>query len=325
MFSSFRVAPRVARRTVQPCHRIGSCSRYISTSRVTQYSDLAPDPPTEQADEPPEVDTTQEALLTEDEIGPVDPKSYQEFLDTVAAPFKEAKQQNWLGGKVPFPLNTSFRPPAPISDSQRTRMYEEFIRDPVKNDARALAQKYHLSIKRVDAILRLKGMEADWVKGKQLQTGFQAGMEEILGTKGFAEIVNSDLRYDAQEADSLEEEENRDALRQRYQRSYWESTPEDGREPIVPAALEHAKALAKRIAKQTERHKSDPEYMSIVSNDKLFVKGTPKEYLSQRKGEPSIKFVDVGGKYMDVDNRLRRLAGAEIKARSKAKRKLQDA
>lgn len=54
-------------------------------------------------------------------------------------------------------------------------------------------------------------------------------MEKILGTKTFAESVVSDIRYDAREADSLEEEENRDAARQRYQRLYWESTPEDGR------------------------------------------------------------------------------------------------
>ena len=41
-------------------------------------------------------------------------------------------------------------------------------------------------------------------------------------------FVNA-IRYDVHEADTLEAEERRDAARQRYQRSYWESVPEDGR------------------------------------------------------------------------------------------------
>ena len=36
--------------------------------------------------------------------------------------------------------------------------------DPEANSARALAARHHLSIKRVDAILRLKGLEESWKK-----------------------------------------------------------------------------------------------------------------------------------------------------------------
>lgn len=36
--------------------------------------------------------------------------------------------------------------------------------NPLKNTVRELSQRYHLSMKRVDAILRLKGMEAAWIK-----------------------------------------------------------------------------------------------------------------------------------------------------------------
>ncbi|KDQ31266.1 hypothetical protein PLEOSDRAFT_1037639 [Pleurotus ostreatus PC15] len=317
MFSHFRVVPRVARRYALPCHRppLPTCSR------LRYYSDLSPDPEPEPVEEGAPLDP--DILPAEEEAGPADPRSFQEFLDTVAAPYKEAKPRNWLGGD-PFPLNKSFKPPPPISDTQRTRMYDEYMADPIKNSVRELAQRYHLSIKRVDAILRLKGMEDRWLKGKELQTGFQAGMEKILGTKTFAESVVSDIRYDAREADSLEEEENRDAARQRYQRLYWESTPEDGREPIVPASLEHAKKLAKKITKQAERHKSDPEYMPIIHNDKLFVK-TKKEVISQRAGSAPIKFLDVGGKFINVDDRLRRVAGAERKAREKERRTLEAA
>lgn len=61
-------------------------------------------------------------------------------------------------------MNPSFIPPAPISDALRTKIYQEFMRDPKENSVRALSQIYHISMKRVDAILRLKGLESAWVK-----------------------------------------------------------------------------------------------------------------------------------------------------------------
>lgn len=63
-------------------------------------------------------------------------------------------------------------------------------------------------------------------QGKQLQTGFQQGMEKLLGVD--QEIRNRQEwgRRDVHEADILEQDENRDAIRQRYQRLYWESVPE---------------------------------------------------------------------------------------------------
>ena len=36
--------------------------------------------------------------------------------------------------------------------------------NPQANSVRELSGRYHLSIKRVDAILRLKGLEESWVK-----------------------------------------------------------------------------------------------------------------------------------------------------------------
>lgn len=47
-------------------------------------------------------------------------------------------------------------------------MYVEFMKDPEANSVRVLSQKYHVSMKRVDAILRLKGMEAAWVKVRNM-------------------------------------------------------------------------------------------------------------------------------------------------------------
>lgn len=64
----------------------------------------------------------------------------------------------------PFPLNESFRPPTPVADALRTHIYYSYMANPEANSVRALATRHHLSIKRVDAILRLKGLEESWKK-----------------------------------------------------------------------------------------------------------------------------------------------------------------
>ena len=61
-------------------------------------------------------------------------------------------------------MNKSFKPPIPISDAARSRIYADYMADPETNNIRALSQRYHLSLKRVEAILRLKGLEAAFVK-----------------------------------------------------------------------------------------------------------------------------------------------------------------
>lgn len=53
-------------------------------------------------------------------------------------------------------------------------------------------------------------------------------MELLLGVTTHKAASHTDKRYDVHEADTLEHDENRDALRQRYQRAYWESIPETG-------------------------------------------------------------------------------------------------
>lgn len=61
-------------------------------------------------------------------------------------------------------MNPSFKPPPPISDRQRETMWQLFSRNNGEYSVRRLAKRFNLSIKRVDAILRLKGMEKDWYK-----------------------------------------------------------------------------------------------------------------------------------------------------------------
>jgi len=71
----------------------------------------------------------------------------------------------------------------------------------------------------------------NFLQKKQIQYGFQHGMDKLLGVKPHesAEAHWDGPRWDALEADVLEQDENRDAQRRRYQRHYWESVPEDGR------------------------------------------------------------------------------------------------
>jgi hypothetical protein len=61
-------------------------------------------------------------------------------------------------------MNPSFKPPIPVSDKLKTTIYNRYMADPIKNSVRDLSQVYHLSIKRVDAILRLKGLEHSFVR-----------------------------------------------------------------------------------------------------------------------------------------------------------------
>jgi Eukaryotic mitochondrial regulator protein len=64
----------------------------------------------------------------------------------------------------PFPLNPSFKPPTPVSDKLKSHIYDLYMANPTTNGVRSIAARYGMSIKRVDAILRLKGLEKDWEK-----------------------------------------------------------------------------------------------------------------------------------------------------------------
>ncbi|KAI6136246.1 eukaryotic mitochondrial regulator protein-domain-containing protein, partial [Pisolithus sp. B1] len=204
--------------------------------------------------------------------------------------FRDPKPRNWLGGDIPFPLNPSFKPPTPLSNTLRTQLYQSYMRDPEMNSVRALSSRHNISIKRVDAILRLKGLEEAWKKGKPLQTGFTQGMEWLLAVPQPHEIVKgsrdpsaTNPRYDVGEADQQDEVGGaNDISRLRYQRMFWENVPE-GEEPIMPTILEDARSLAQ-----------PSEYKAKVT------------IVEPRPGRPAIKFVDVGNAFFDAQEQERR-------------------
>src|SRR4051794_23140792 len=83
----------------------------------------------------------------------------------------------------PYPANPSFKPPPPLSDALRSEIYKSFMDNPKENNVRELSARYNLSLKRVEAILRLKGLEAHWIQVRVAQCfwrGFPSRREEFM-------------------------------------------------------------------------------------------------------------------------------------------------
>ena len=72
-------------------------------------------------------------------------------------------------------------------------------------------------------------------------------------------------------------------------------------------------------------HKSDP----VLLGDKHLPPEAfsqepevPSEVIATREGRPDVRFVDVGGKYIDVKDRKRRIAEGERRSRLREKRQV---
>ncbi|KAF9185747.1 hypothetical protein BGZ51_002090 [Haplosporangium sp. Z 767] len=85
---------------------------------------------------------------------------------------------------VPFPMNPLFKPTPPIANIAKDEIYRLHISDTTKWTPRQLGMKYNISIKRVEAILRLKHLEKEMVaEGFILQENLTKGMEQLMGVK----------------------------------------------------------------------------------------------------------------------------------------------
>ncbi|CAG8485870.1 2719_t:CDS:2 [Ambispora leptoticha] len=85
-------------------------------------------------------------------------------------------------GETPFPMNPLFRPRPPLDDALKDKIYESFTKEGLS--PRQIGQTYSISVKRVEAILKLKHLEKKMQeKGKPLQTDFRKNMEAMLGVK----------------------------------------------------------------------------------------------------------------------------------------------
>ena len=88
----------------------------------------------------------------------------------------------------------------------------------------------------------------------------------------------------------------------------------------MPASLVKAKATAKRFAQAAEMEKSNPKLMPHIKDTDTIKTPKSKVQVSQAPGRPAIKFVDVGGKLIDVEERLRKVAQAERRAKITARK-----
>lgn len=266
-------------------------------------------------------------------------------------------------------MNPSYKPPPPISDEQKEVMFQLYLSHRLENGPRRLAKRFNMSLKRVNAIIRLKILEKNFERksNRTLQTGFQVGMERILGATTHSAVPNyrekmlqterwlvetfennrkllsnndftdptdpthpafrtpaiNEARSDLQKADILEQEENRDASASHYERLYWESVQEDGREPLMPSILQTEKQKAE-MRKLNAEVKASKQFLVRKPQTEFIRRPKPATFVSGRprgrKG-PITKFLDVGGQFMDLDDRIKALGVSRRRAAKREQKK----
>lgn len=91
-------------------------------------------------------------------------------------------------------------------------------------------------------------------------------------------------------------------------------------EPLLPASLEHAKKIAERMAQEAHDHKSHATLMPRFKDTPTIKSPRQKVQTVVRDGRLPMRFVDVGGRFMIAEERVRRMAAAERRQEGKARR-----
>ncbi|KAF8986241.1 hypothetical protein BGZ46_007772 [Entomortierella lignicola] len=143
------------------------------------------------------VATTEAAASTEEEVA----AETTEAPVAQKLPYRRKRFHMWLQGEgsrfikptfsgpnfvgdVPFPMNPLFKPTPPLSNHTKEEIYKLHLADTTKWTPRQLGMKYNISIKRVEAILRLKHLEKEMIsEGFVAQENFTKGMEQLMGVK----------------------------------------------------------------------------------------------------------------------------------------------
>ncbi|CAO3596985.1 unnamed protein product [Absidia cylindrospora] len=100
---------------------------------------------------------------------------------------------NYLG-TTPFPNNPLFQPRPPLSDTKREEIYQLYTSDPESWTVRQLAVKFGYSLKRIEAVLKLKSSEKVMeAQGTSLQHSFTKGMEQYMGANQPASLIQEPL------------------------------------------------------------------------------------------------------------------------------------
>ncbi|KAF9409060.1 hypothetical protein BGZ94_002090, partial [Podila epigama] len=112
-------------------------------------------------------------------------RRFHQWLQTEGARFATPSFSgtNYIGD-TPFPMNPLFKPTPPLSDHTKEEIYAYHMSDKTEWTPRKLGMKYNISMKRVEAILRLKHLEREMVAdGFVPQQNFTRGMEQLMGVK----------------------------------------------------------------------------------------------------------------------------------------------
>jgi len=145
-------------------------------------------------------------------------------------------------------------------------------------------------------------------------------MEEILGVTFDANKHKShehwvESRIHTVEADALDQVEGDDLARARYQRMFWEPVVE-GQEPVLPTALKKARQDAERHGRSGESVKSDDATLGLPHDGGMEGIST----IDATMGRPAIKFIDVGAKFMDSKDHMRRMKESQRRAKIRSKK-----
>jgi len=87
-------------------------------------------------------------------------------------------------------MNPLFKPTPPISNVAKEEIYRLHRADTTKWTPRQLGTKFNISIKRVEAILRLKHLEKEMIaEGYIPQENLTKGMEQLMGVKAERSVM----------------------------------------------------------------------------------------------------------------------------------------
>lgn len=134
----------------------------------------------------------EQASSTETETAEIEPiklsrrrRKFHEWANGEGKRYKEASQgtKNYLG-QSPFPMNPLFKPVLPLSNAIREKIFQQYTSDPTTWTVRKLATEHNISLRRVDAILKLKAQEKQMEsQGIPLQSKYLKGMEKLIGVQ----------------------------------------------------------------------------------------------------------------------------------------------
>ncbi|KIO21404.1 hypothetical protein M407DRAFT_245489 [Tulasnella calospora MUT 4182] len=211
-------------------------------------------------------------------------------------------------------MNPSFKPPPPLGADFRQMLFNLHVSDPEKNSIRELSQRFGLSLKRVEAVIRLKGEEVKWqMEGRTLRKNFEREMESTLSVKQFKPTGHSSLwmgERNSRAADQTADEEGGSATPSKGVEKLWWEGVEDGKEAIVgPHLLARAARLAQKAAE------SEAASAQFAASHSHVVEPTVP-------GRSPTVFVDVGTRFMDAKDVAQRQKAAEARRRLKEKQKV---